>query len=299
MKSSKGLHLKSYFASSVGEALEIGQRELGEEALLVDTRLAPPAAMHLGRYEVVLAVAPDEEYAIDNNLTAAAIDDKVSRPSVQEMPARMEAVTAPVVPAVEQIPTASAHTEAPPAEPRKRRRTLTRVIRMLSVSNIAGALLSVPREMMRIAADLTSNAWAGGSDLVESALRRLRPRRMQASGNQEAVACEPAGDVAAEEQSDGVLFGLPVAQDTTAIVDIAAHNSLQAEGTVEISSVDMGEARPIEELRGRPRNRYLPSLGNPTSIRTSCARRIKQTNESLYPYRSGRFSRARKKQRHD
>jgi flagellar biosynthesis protein FlhF len=52
------MHVKSFFAATVEAALAEGSRELGTEALIVQSRKAPPEAQHLGRYEVVLAVDP-------------------------------------------------------------------------------------------------------------------------------------------------------------------------------------------------------------------------------------------------
>jgi len=49
--------VKSFFAATVEAALAEGSRELGPEALIVQSRKAPPEAQHLGRYEVVLAAA--------------------------------------------------------------------------------------------------------------------------------------------------------------------------------------------------------------------------------------------------
>lgn len=51
------LHVKSFFAATVKEALDQAHQELGADALLLKTREAPPEARHLGIYEVVLGVA--------------------------------------------------------------------------------------------------------------------------------------------------------------------------------------------------------------------------------------------------
>ena len=50
------LRLKSYFAPTVEIAVAQARTELGPDALLVDSRPAPPEAAHLGRHEVVFAV---------------------------------------------------------------------------------------------------------------------------------------------------------------------------------------------------------------------------------------------------
>ncbi len=56
----QGLHLKTYFAASVQAAVELASRELGSDALLVNSRKTAPEARHLGEYEVVFAVTPQE-----------------------------------------------------------------------------------------------------------------------------------------------------------------------------------------------------------------------------------------------
>ncbi len=59
------LRLKSYFAPAVEIAVAQARAELGPDALLVESRTAPPEAAHLGHYEVVFAagdaVAPARE----------------------------------------------------------------------------------------------------------------------------------------------------------------------------------------------------------------------------------------------
>jgi len=49
------MRMKSYFSSTVESAVELARRELGPEAMLVNSRPAMPEARHLGEYEVVFA----------------------------------------------------------------------------------------------------------------------------------------------------------------------------------------------------------------------------------------------------
>src|SRR4051794_38010073 len=55
--------LKSYFAGTVESALCLARQEMGEDAMLVNSRKAAPEARHLGAYEVVFAVAQDSAFA--------------------------------------------------------------------------------------------------------------------------------------------------------------------------------------------------------------------------------------------
>jgi flagellar biosynthesis protein FlhF len=54
------MKIKSYFASSVEQAVQKARQELGTEAMLVTSRRAAAEARHLGAYEVVFG-APDTE----------------------------------------------------------------------------------------------------------------------------------------------------------------------------------------------------------------------------------------------
>jgi len=55
------LHLKSYFANSMEDAIEKARAELGMDALLMNSREAPPEARHLGALEVVFGTGPAEQ----------------------------------------------------------------------------------------------------------------------------------------------------------------------------------------------------------------------------------------------
>jgi flagellar biosynthesis protein FlhF len=49
------MRIKSYYAHAVEDAMSTARQELGPDAMLVNTRKAPPEARHLGEYEVVFA----------------------------------------------------------------------------------------------------------------------------------------------------------------------------------------------------------------------------------------------------
>ena len=61
------LRMKTYFSTSVESALELARRELGSEAMLVNSRQSPVEARHLGKYEVVFATLP-EPAALPTNI---------------------------------------------------------------------------------------------------------------------------------------------------------------------------------------------------------------------------------------
>jgi len=57
------VRLKSYFANDVKAALEMARIELGPDAMLIQSRKAPPEARHMGEYEVVMALPPSDRTA--------------------------------------------------------------------------------------------------------------------------------------------------------------------------------------------------------------------------------------------
>jgi flagellar biosynthesis GTPase FlhF len=57
------VRIKSFYADTMDGALQSASRELGDEALILNTRESPREFQHFGRYEVVCAVAHDEPVA--------------------------------------------------------------------------------------------------------------------------------------------------------------------------------------------------------------------------------------------
>lgn len=57
------IHVKSYFASNIPDAIEVARGELGADALFLNSRPAPPEALHLGAVEVVFGVYAEKRPA--------------------------------------------------------------------------------------------------------------------------------------------------------------------------------------------------------------------------------------------
>lgn len=57
------IRVKSYFASNVPDAIEVARDELGADALFLNSRPAPPEALHLGAVEVVFGVYAEKRSA--------------------------------------------------------------------------------------------------------------------------------------------------------------------------------------------------------------------------------------------
>jgi len=79
-----GMRMKSFFAPTVQDAMELARVEMGPDALLVNSRKAPPEAQGMGEYEVVFAVLPGRaegtnEDTVEAQAQAAPTEDPVLR----------------------------------------------------------------------------------------------------------------------------------------------------------------------------------------------------------------------------
>lgn len=75
------MRIKSFFSDSTDLAIEMARRELGEEALILNSRSSPPEARHLGAFEVVFA-APEDAPPLprSENRRNTASDDQARFP---------------------------------------------------------------------------------------------------------------------------------------------------------------------------------------------------------------------------
>lgn len=70
------LQVKSYFAASVTDAIGVARRELGSDALFLNSRSAPPEARHLGSLEVIFGIAAEQHLRrAPSPAPTAAVDD--------------------------------------------------------------------------------------------------------------------------------------------------------------------------------------------------------------------------------
>lgn len=84
------MKMKSFFAPTVQDAMEQARQEMGPEALLVNSRKAPPEAQGLGEYEVVFAVLPEQPAPAPAGALPASADPVIGelarlRNQVQDM----------------------------------------------------------------------------------------------------------------------------------------------------------------------------------------------------------------------
>ena len=84
------LQIKSYFASSVQDAIEHARGEMGADALLLNSRPAPPEARYLGEYEVVFGKYPERPVPVP--ASAPAPGPMAQLADVEDLRQRMDEI---------------------------------------------------------------------------------------------------------------------------------------------------------------------------------------------------------------
>jgi len=186
------MRIKSYFAAAVEDAMAQARQELGPEAMLVNSRKAPPEARHLGEYEVVFAAenAPGQAEGAaaqvqlqGGNADRLAIDVASLKNELEGMrralvrsafaPARWSGVS----PTASEAYAALAAQEVLPS--------LAREIVEAAEARVSAARTTVPRAAQSeesVPASPSSPAWAGANPRPEwqpwsGRPARARPRR--------------------------------------------------------------------------------------------------------------------------
>jgi flagellar biosynthesis protein FlhF len=85
------MKIKSYYARTVEEAISNARQELGPDALLVNSRKAPPEARHLGEYEVVFGSETAQAPVVETQAAEAPGGTRLSR-EVAELRQQLEGI---------------------------------------------------------------------------------------------------------------------------------------------------------------------------------------------------------------
>ena len=97
------LFVKSYFASSVDEGMAQARADMGPDALLLNTREAPPEARHLGEFEVVFGVASEVRVPPPAAAGDGVEDLRVRMEEIHELVTRMAKPTWPTTMGTDQL----------------------------------------------------------------------------------------------------------------------------------------------------------------------------------------------------
>jgi flagellar biosynthesis protein FlhF len=231
------MRIKSYYARAVEDAISAARQELGAEAMLVNTRKAPPESGHQGEYEVVFALAPDTAAepaphtpAGEQAGSPAAPADRLSR-EVAELRRQLEGMRRTLArPAGPSAPLLPENADAYVA---------------LTAAEVAPELAGELVEAAEARVARGRQAWGraqGRSDPQE--FERALAEEMKSRSK-----ADPALGLGSGHPAKVALVGPPGAGKTTTLVKLAVNYGLTSRRPVLLLSIDTYRVAAAEQLR--------------------------------------------------
>ena len=230
------MKIKSYFSRTPEAALTLARLEMGPEAVLVDSRKAPPETRHLGEYEVVFAVdAPREEPApapVSDRLSFEVVELKKELEGMRRTLTRTAFAPANWLGASANLSDAYAILTANDVTPELAREVAQGVESRLAAPSA--------KPLLPIARPAQGPGRAADRPSIERALVEELESRFQA---------EPALGRGEARPRVVALVGPPGAGKTTTLVKLAVNYGLASRRPVLLLSVDTYRVAAAEQLR--------------------------------------------------
>ena len=233
------MKIKSYFSHTVEDAMAMASQELGADAMLMNSRKAPPEARHLGEYEVVFATgSPGAADALPEAAAAALsapppMGDRLSK-EVAELKKELEGMRRAITRSV----FASAPWAGAPPD-------LSDACALLTASEVAPELA---REIVQAAEARMAGARPAGKcarpPADAAAFQHALVEEMEAR-----FAVQPALGRGESRTRITALVGPPGAGKTTTLVKLAVHYGLASRRPVLLLSMDTYRVAAAEQLR--------------------------------------------------
>jgi flagellar biosynthesis protein FlhF len=228
------MRLKSYFAGSIEGALKQARREMGQEAMLLDSHRSGPESRHLGEYEVVCAVLP-------------------ARTAPREP---MAASAEPLQPAFPQNEFRGPSLDQLCSEVSDLKRYMERMAATIARSSAGFASLRSNPELMEAFAVLnaaevdSSMAYDMVSGIADSLTGEpSQLRRLLTTEIEKLLRVEPVLGKPGASQKIVALIGPPGVGKTTTLVKLAARYGLAARRPAHILTLDTYRVAAVEQLR--------------------------------------------------
>jgi flagellar biosynthesis protein FlhF len=228
------MRLKSYFAGTVEAAMALARRELGEDAMLVQSRRASPEARYLGDYEVVFALAGPEG-----------------------APPKPAGEARPGAPPAASPPPENTAVERLASEIASLKNRLEQLSATLGEGRSGKAPGGVPASLHHVLSALIAAEVSPelAEEMVSAIAREDAPARQVL---QRYVRVDPSLGVPGAERRIVALVGPPGCGKTTTLVKLAAQFALDPSKPAQILSMDLFRFAAAEQLRS-----YAAVLGIP------------------------------------
>ena len=232
------MRLKSYFAGTVESAICLARQEMGEDAMLVNSRKALPEARHLGLYEVVFASAqePAREAAAPRAEPAPPRKpDEAQSPAAQTMADEMAEIRQQLARISGLVSRSLIRGGRAPAAPNP------------SIDDLDQALASQGVDD-NLAADILRNLDRSGTAAdVRQAFRKEIADRLRVSAELSPWSFETA--VGPASRAIVALVGPPGVGKTTMLAKLAVRYGISLRRSTHILSFDSHRISPNEQLR--------------------------------------------------
>jgi flagellar biosynthesis protein FlhF len=249
MRPENEMKIKSYYSRTVEDAMAAARQEMGPDAMLVNSRKAPPEVRHLGEYEVVFAnvagaVAPAEATLRLPGERSEAIPVSQA-PANLRADSRLSTEVAELKKELEGMRHAITRTAYAPAQWIGVSRDLSDAYAMLTAAELSAELA---REIVQAAGDRLNG-------------QRLPPGRAtpktDTSGFQRALTEELSsrftteGTLGRGPETPRIvaLVGPPGSGKTTTLVKLAVNYGLAARRPVLLLSIDTHRVAAADQLR--------------------------------------------------
>ena len=215
------MRLKSFFADTIEEAIQRAHREMGPEAMLVNSKTATPEARHLGAYEVVCA-ADNESNCQQTPFSSGRLEQTTAPPPVDKLSQEVSELRQQMERLAGALARSGAGMAGVASDPE-----LSKVFAALSEAELDADLA------YDIVAQLSSPVSSSAVRAILGRLVRTAPEAGRPGSTPRTVA----------------LIGPPGAGKTTTLVKLAVRFGVTSRKPAQILSMDTYRVGAAEELR--------------------------------------------------
>lgn len=242
------MRIKSYFANTVDEAMDKARRELGPEAMLMNSKKTELELRSLGSYEVVFAVPPEAERAVEMQPIKIAAKPALAGVLTGEPAAPGNELARELAELRKQIETVKRSVDRRPASPANHGVMLGPDGNEV-LARLVGADLSEELAMELAAAIETRHLRDGGNGSLDASFRAEFEQRLRFTPVLPAASTTPRA----------VLFVGPAGSGkTTTLVKLALRYGLRARLPLQLLSLDTLRIGGWEQLASYARIAGIP-----------------------------------------